>query len=355
LPVLALAAGLRAQDGLQSPIGLCSPFHDSTDANSKSGDFDRPVSWKKLAPNILCDQKNVFSFPMRLRENRNWVPAVTIVGATAGLVALDPMEGRYFHQTTSFAGFNKVFTSNATVIGSIVAPLSLYAAGFIRKDSKMQNTALLAGEAAADAGIIDFVLKGITKRARPASFSRTGNYWDSWYDGRGPVYSGKGGFPSGHTIVGFAMATVVAHRYREHKWVPYVAYGLAGAVGLSRLSLSAHFGSDVFLGAALGYCISRFAVLQYCRNRHRESSELAPLQSKHLLLCGAQLVVREGKDDIFLLPKVFAYVSNRIEQDAARLLLHARVDHILQFRSDHLVVRGTAVRLRQIGQNGRSQ
>lgn len=36
----------------------------------------------------------------------------------------------------------------------------------------------------------------------------------------------------------------------------------AAAVGFSRLSLSQHFASDVFLGAALG-SITRFGVLQY--------------------------------------------------------------------------------------------
>jgi membrane-associated phospholipid phosphatase len=37
---------------------------------------------------------------------------------------------------------------------------------------------------------------------------------------------------------------------------------MAALVGFSRLTLSAHFASDVFVGAALGYSVSRFAVLQ---------------------------------------------------------------------------------------------
>jgi membrane-associated phospholipid phosphatase len=37
---------------------------------------------------------------------------------------------------------------------------------------------------------------------------------------------------------------------------------MAALVGFSRLSLSAHFLSDVFMGGALGYSISRFAVLR---------------------------------------------------------------------------------------------
>jgi membrane-associated phospholipid phosphatase len=68
--------------------------------------------------------------------------------------------------------------------------------------------------------------------------------------------------PSGHTIAAFSIATVFARRYGNHRWVPFVAYGLAGVVGFSRMTLSAHFASDVFMGAALGYSISRFAVLR---------------------------------------------------------------------------------------------
>ena len=45
-------------------------------------------------------------------------------------------------------------------------------------------------------------------------------------------------------------------------WAPYAAYGLAGVIGFSRISLLSHFPSDVFMGAALGYSISRFVVLR---------------------------------------------------------------------------------------------
>jgi membrane-associated phospholipid phosphatase len=44
--------------------------------------------------------------------------------------------------------------------------------------------------------------------------------------------------------------------------VPIVAYTAAATVGFSRLTLNAHYLSDVFVGGALGYSISRFAVLR---------------------------------------------------------------------------------------------
>ena len=59
-----------------------------------------------------------------------------------------------------------------------------------------------------------------------------------------------------------SIATVFANRYRQHRWVPWVAYGLAGGVGFSRVPTQAHFPSDVFAGAVLGYTISHYVVLR---------------------------------------------------------------------------------------------
>lgn len=251
---VALASSLDAQGAGSS---RCSP------TDQASGAYDRPVSWTLLIPNILCDQKAIWLFPTRLGSENNWIPTLSVAAATAGLFTVDPIEGRYFHQTSTFQGFNQVFTSNATELGAIIAPVSFYVAGLARRDAKMQRTALLSGEAVADAEILTTVLKDIDRRVRPITFPRSGNYWDSWFESKGSGLRGNGSFPSGHAIAAFSIATVVAHRYRTHRWVPYVAYGMAGLVGFSRLSLSAHFASDVFVGAALGYSISRFAVLQY--------------------------------------------------------------------------------------------
>jgi membrane-associated phospholipid phosphatase len=177
-------------------------------------------------------------------------------------MTLDPTEAGYFRNTSTFQRFNNIFSGNATAVGIILAPVSLYAAGRIRRDSKMQQTALLAGEAVADAAIVTTVFKDATERVRPAGFPAQGNLYDSWFENRGSFLRGNGSFPSGHTIAAFSVATVVARRYGNHRWIPYVAYGAAALVGFSRLSLSAHFLSDVFIGGALGYSISRLTVLR---------------------------------------------------------------------------------------------
>jgi len=220
---------------------------------------EREVSWKTIVPNILSDQKRIWLFPAKLGQGKNWIPTAAVLGMTAGLVGADPPIASYFRRTTSYHRFNQVFTSNATAIGTFAVPASLYIAGQVRKDSRMKATALLAGEAVANAEIVTSVLKGATRRVRPADVPLHGNFSDTWWDSKGAFH---GGFTSGHAIAAFSVATVISRRYGKHRWVPYVAYGLAGAVSISRMTLSAHFASDVFMGGALGYSIGRFAVLR---------------------------------------------------------------------------------------------
>lgn len=251
-PLLALVFASRMLGQVPDPA--------SPDPQPDSG---RAVSWTKLVPNVLSDQKQIWTFPRKLGQRKYWIPAAAVVGVTAGLVALDPKTAPYFRRTSSFDGFNHVFSGKATDIGNIVAPVSLYAAGLIRKDSKMQSTALLAGEAIVNAEILTTAMKDIDRRLRPGDIPPNGDFSDSWFQDNKRYLRSNGSFPSGHTIAAFSIATVIARRYgTEHRWVPYVAYGAAALVGFSRMTLSSHFPSDVFMGAALGYSISRFTVLR---------------------------------------------------------------------------------------------
>jgi membrane-associated phospholipid phosphatase len=246
--LLLVCAGL-SRVSAQTPQSSCTP------------DCDGDVSWKLLVPNILHDQERIWLFPVKLAEGHDWIPTIAVAGTTSALLAADPYEGKYFHTTSSFSGFNSAFSSTGTEIGTIIAPVAIYGAGLITKDAKMQRTALFAGEAVANTEIISAVLKAITRRERPYNVPPGGNYRSTFFEAKGSPTSS--GFPSGHTIAAFSIATVVAHRYRNHRWIPYAAYGAAALVGFSRLTVGAHFTSDVFAGAALGYAVTRFGVLQY--------------------------------------------------------------------------------------------
>jgi len=132
----------------------------------------------------------------------------------------------------------------------------------IRKDSYAKETALLAGEAVANAQILSLVMHTAGRRVRPRNLPIDSNYRDTWFRNKVSLVRGSGSFPSGHALTSFAVATVISRRYPQHRWIPYVAYGLAGILSFSRVTSSDHYGSDVFFGAAAGYSISRFSVLR---------------------------------------------------------------------------------------------
>jgi hypothetical protein len=223
-------------------------------------DIGRNVSLRQLPGNILADQKDIWLFPTKLAKGKHIWPTIGIVGVTAGFVASDPYSAPPFRNTTSFSGFNRVFSSTNTAAFIAAVPAAMYGIGWIRKDSYAQETALLAGEAFADGFLVDLPFKAITGRREPVSYSGNGPYSDSFFEGtHNPFHSG--GFYSLHAMGAMAVATVIARRYRSHRWVPFVAYGLAGAISFSRITRSDHFPADVFFGGAMGFVIARYAVL----------------------------------------------------------------------------------------------
>jgi membrane-associated phospholipid phosphatase len=138
-------------------------------------------------------------------------------------------------------------------------PLVFYFGGFLLRNSYAWRTGLLALEAAGDAQVIAITMKHIDRRMRPVEVGCDGDFTRTWCGTKTFKLDGAGCFPSGHTASAFAVATVFAERYPKFARVAYVAAGLIGA---SRISTRAHFPSDVFFGAALGYSISHYVVME---------------------------------------------------------------------------------------------
>jgi membrane-associated phospholipid phosphatase len=252
------APNLPSQPSTQAPVPEATPTQPAATPNTPvPGSIEsRSISWKLLLPNIVHDQPPIYGFPVQLAHGRHWAPTLSFLALTAGLIAADPHIAPTFRNTNAFHGFNQAFSSTNTSAMIAAAPVGLLAAGLIGKDHYQTNTALLVGEALADVEILDLAMKYSTRRLVPSSFPRGANYSDSWWE------SGGNSFPSGHTIAAFAVATVISRRYPHQRWLPYVAYGLAATIGFSRLTLSAHFPADVFVGGVLGYAVSRFVVLR---------------------------------------------------------------------------------------------
>jgi membrane-associated phospholipid phosphatase len=230
--------------------------------SSRDGDTTvRVVTWRTLPKDFLHDQKAIWLFPVQLAKGHYWLPTLAVAGGTAGLIVADPHVMPYFRShARNLDDVNDTFDAQITTAEVVAIPATLMMAGYIRHDSYQVGTALLAGEAYADTAVVDLAVKAITRRKRPSDVPPGASFNNTFFSGGKSPFKGSA-FPSGHAAGAFSVATVVANRYRNHRWVPWVMYGMATAISFSRVTSSAHFPSDVFLGAALGYTITRYEVL----------------------------------------------------------------------------------------------
>jgi membrane-associated phospholipid phosphatase len=111
----------------------------------------------------------------------------------------------------------------------------------------LARTGALATEALLDATILTEVLKVSAQRMRPDDGT-----------GDGSFFHHGSSFPSGHSSSSWAVATVIAYRYKQHPFIKYGAFAAAAAISMSRYSGRNHFPSDILIGGAIGYGIGRF-------------------------------------------------------------------------------------------------
>lgn len=221
------------------------------------------------------DLKQQFTAPFH-QTKKEWLRIGAYSAAIAGIsIAADEPVQRFavkLHDSsatvssvsnyvTRFGGLYEVYT---------LAALGTY--GIVFKNKKMQTTTLLATQAYLTAGAVETTVKFLSGRQRPAYFNP--NKPESEPIFHGPLFkagtdkNGKkinSSFPSGHTTVAFAAATVFAMEYKHTPWVPIVSYGAASLIGLSRITENKHWTSDVLVGATLGYLSGRQVVNNYHR------------------------------------------------------------------------------------------
>jgi len=207
---------------------------------------------------------------------KQWIYTGVAAGITTALIFADEnidewarvqkQEHRWVNKSSPFIS---EFGSNYGVY-SVVASC-LISAAF--KNEKGVQTSLLATQAMITSGIWTQIIKQLTGRERPKAsyiFSHLeGGRWhgplsrfleESADDRSGFSYDA---FPSGHTATAFSIATVFATQYSDHKAVPVLFYSAATLVGISRLTEHEHWGSDVFVGALLGYLSGKQVVKHY--------------------------------------------------------------------------------------------
>jgi membrane-associated phospholipid phosphatase len=219
--------------------------------------------WKSLGPDLLHDQKSIYLFPFSVARGHHLRPTLAILGATALLTAIDAHDAKWARNNIQpLSVFNRTFSGYNTATATDAFAGAFYLAAILRRNVYDQKTFMLAGEAVIDSEILTTIMKDVDGRETPISYPAGGNFTESWFKVRhGGWIGGLGSMPSGHEIAIMAVATTFAMRYPHPAWHRWVAYGVAAAVGLSRVTLQSHFTSDTFVGGALGYVITRYLVL----------------------------------------------------------------------------------------------
>ena len=178
--------------------------------------------------------------------------------------------------------------------GSIVIGVGLYGVGRLAHWRQVADLGLHGTEAVVFSGALTAILKDVAGRSRPYVSSdaspRDFGFGRGLRDG-----SAYQSFPSGHTTVAFAAASVVtseSQRWsRRSVWfVAPVMYGGATLVGLSRMYNNAHWASDVVLGAGIG-TFSGIKVVRYTHGHTNNFVDRALLEAQLISLPNGRMAI----------------------------------------------------------------
>jgi hypothetical protein len=232
-------------------LGTTLPAHAQTITPTPS---PTPSLEKEFFKNILRDQKAIWTAPFRLqREDAKWMIPAGV--GTMALITTDRITGDEIAESDRQRTASRIVSYAGSIYGIGVTAATFYLIGRKNNNSRARETGILTAEAAVDSLIVASALKLGTQRARPVAGRERSEFFD-----------GGTSFPSGHSIQAWSTATIVANEYHDRRIVQVVAYGIAGAVSLSRFTVGKHYLSDVLVGSALGYGIGQYVYHAHHRN-----------------------------------------------------------------------------------------
>lgn len=148
-------------------------------------------------------------------------------------------------ELTSIARGADLIGHPIVVVGAAGA---LWAGGVLNRDREWEVMGRKSLQAVTAAEALTVGLKLASGRNRPGK----GNSDFQW----GACETERDSFPSGHTAGAFALASSLAESSRD-PMTARVAYTFAGGIGISRLIVDEHWGSDVVAGALIGELCGR--------------------------------------------------------------------------------------------------
>jgi len=221
---------------------------------------------------IFQDQKAIWTSPFHTaNEDIKWW---TIFGTgTAALIATDQWTVKQFPNTKTQVSISTWGSRFGSAYSLIPISAGFYLIGTGWHEERFRETGLIAFEALIDSSLVAESIKLVTDRARPLEANGKGRF-ESGASGRW-----SSGFPSGHAINTWAMASVIAHQYSHSVVVPIVVYALASTVVVARVGARQHFPGDVVAGSAMGWFIGDYV---YGR-RHNDEFERKPTIAQRIL------------------------------------------------------------------------
>lgn len=217
--------------------------------------FNAAVSLADGKYSLLGNLKEDFTYiatsPSRI-DRTGAVATLGILGTGAFLYTQDEKIRAYVqdHRSSELYGLSPTAEKFGDGLYGLGFLTAYGGSGYIIKNEKMQETALLSFESFVVANTIGTIVKSGTGRSRPYTGEGSERY-TPWSTG-----SDRTSFPSGHTITAFSIASVFAEEY-DNPAVDMAAYGLASAVAFQRIYDDKHWASDVFAGAVLGTVVGK--------------------------------------------------------------------------------------------------
>ena len=250
LSLVTLTAGAAAVRAQTFPTSAAAPSPSPTPTPASTPSLEH-----EFFKNIVRDQKAIWTAPLHVdRGDTKWmIPSG--IGFMA-LVTTDRITGDEIGEATRQDNASRAISYAGSLYGLSAVAGTFYLIGRHNHDYRARETGLLAAEAMIDSVIVEGVLKGVTQRSRPAGGRERSEFFD-----------GGSSFPSGHSTQAWAVASVIAHEYKDKPAVQLAAYGVASAVSVARFTGHKHYLSDVLAGSALGWGIGRYVYSAH----HREA------------------------------------------------------------------------------------
>jgi membrane-associated phospholipid phosphatase len=203
----------------------------------------------------LQDGLSYWSVPTRF-SGRDWLITGGAAAGLVGVVSADNYLCRKFSVETDdqLPGSPwEIPTDYGELPYASIFSAGLYAAGLVSGDNDIRVTGRLAFESLAFSGSAVLLLRYVSGRTGPGPGGNSRDFklfnWDAE----------RQSFPSGHSVISFALSTVLAERI-DNTFARIGLYGMASLTAYSRVRFTQHWASDVLAGSALGIATGLFVI-----------------------------------------------------------------------------------------------